>query len=91
MQCKVCTHPNKPRLRPAKKCEKNSATLGTRLDMKAEHISDYDLDRYCFGMVTEEEELAPLEEHILCCPSCAEEEVQDYVDGIRVAAYDYLP
>lgn len=44
-------------------------------------------------MVTEEEELAPLEEHILCCPSCAEraEEVQDYVDAIRVAAYDYLP
>jgi hypothetical protein len=68
MQCKVCTHPNEPRLRPAKKCEKNSATLGTRLDMKAEHISDHDLERYYLGMVTEEEELAPLEETSCAAP-----------------------
>ena len=55
--------------------------------MKAEHISDHDLERYYLGMVTEEDELAPLEEHILCCPVCAEraEETQDYVDAMRVA------
>ena len=39
------------------------------------------------GMVTAEEELAPLEEHILACPSCAKraEAAQDYVDAMRVA------
>ena len=53
--------------------------------MGEEHISDHDLERYYLGMVTEEEELAPLEEHILCCPLCAKraEETQDYVDAIR--------
>jgi hypothetical protein len=51
------------------------------------HISDYDLDRYYLGMVTAEEELAPLEEHILACPSCSRraEATQDYVDAMRVA------
>ena len=60
--------------------------------MSFEHISDHDLERYYLGMVTDEQELAPLEEHILCCPSCAEraQETQDYVDAMRVALYDYL-
>ena len=51
------------------------------------HISDDDLERYYLGMVTAEEELAPLEEHILACPSCAKraEAAQDYVDAMRVA------
>ena len=58
--------------------------------MNAEHISDHDLERYYLGMVTEESELAALEEHLLWCTSCVEraEETQDYVDAMRVAAYD---
>jgi len=34
------------------------------------HISDEDLERYCLGMVTDEAELAPLEEHLLGCHFC---------------------
>ena len=36
-------------------------------------------------MVVDEAELAPLEEHLLCCPKCVEraEESADYVDAIR--------
>jgi hypothetical protein len=51
------------------------------------HVSDHDLERYYLGTVTAEEELAPLEEHILACPSCAgrAEATQDYVDAMRVA------
>jgi hypothetical protein len=51
------------------------------------HISDHDFERYYLGMVTAEEELAPLEEHILACGPCAEraEAAQDYVDAMRVA------
>jgi hypothetical protein len=50
-----------------------------------EHISDHDLERYHLGMVTDEEELAVLEEHLLGCPECAElaEETAQYVDTIR--------
>jgi len=56
--------------------------------MNAEHISDHDLERYYLGMVTNEDELERLEEHLLCCPPCVErvEETQDYVNAIRVAA-----
>jgi anti-sigma factor RsiW len=55
--------------------------------MKWIHISDDDLERYYLGMVTAEEELALLEEHLLACPSCAgrAEAAQDYVDAMRVA------
>jgi hypothetical protein len=55
--------------------------------MTRKHISDDDLERYYLGMITQEAELAPLEEHILGCPLCAEraEEAQDYVDAMRVA------
>ncbi len=58
--------------------------------MNAEHISDHDLERYYLGMVPDEDELEHLEEHLLCCPPCVEraEETQDYVDAMRVAAYD---
>jgi len=43
-------------------------------------------------MVTEAEDLAPLEEQILACPWCAEraDQTQDYVDAMRVALYDYV-
>lgn len=53
----------------------------------SEHIDDHDLERYYLGMVTEEEDLAPLEKHILGCSLCAgrAEETQDYVDTMRVA------
>jgi len=34
------------------------------------HISDEDLERYCLGMVTDEAELSPLEEHLLGCHAC---------------------
>ena len=55
--------------------------------MTNRHISDDDLERYYLGMITQEAELAPLEEHILGCPLCAEraEEAQDYVDIMRAA------
>ena len=35
------------------------------------HISDYNLERYHLGMVTDEAELAALEEHYHGCPECA--------------------
>jgi anti-sigma factor RsiW len=51
------------------------------------HISDHDLERYYLGMVREEAELAPLEEHLLACPDCVEraEEIQNYVNVLRIA------
>lgn len=58
------------------------------MNMTNGHISDHDLERYYLGMVTAEEELAPLEEHLLACSSCVAraEETQDYVDDVRIAA-----
>ena len=52
-----------------------------------EHISDHDLERFHLGIVKDEAELAPLEEHLLWCPKCVEraEESADYVDAIRAA------
>jgi len=52
------------------------------------HISDHGLERYCLGMITEERELAPLEEHILACPVCAvrAEETLDYVEAVKAVA-----
>ena len=53
--------------------------------MDGGHISDHDLERYYLGLVTQEKELGPLEEHLLWCHLCVEraEETQDYVDLIR--------
>jgi hypothetical protein len=51
------------------------------------HISDHNLDRYHLGMVIDEAELAPLEEHLLCCPAClvrAEQAGED-IDTLRAA------
>ena len=52
------------------------------------HISDHDLERYDLGMVKDEAELAPIEEHLLACPKCVEraEESADYVDSIRAGS-----
>ena len=60
--------------------------------MPNKHLSDHDLERYYLGMVTKEDELAPLEEHLLACPFCVAraEETQDYVDDVRVAAIRLL-
>src|SRR5882724_8784528 len=51
------------------------------------HIGDHDLERYHLGMITEEAELAPIEEHLLICPKCVDqaEEIADYADAIRQA------
>ncbi len=51
--------------------------------MAESHLSDHDLERYYLRMVTGEQELATLEEHILGCPECAE--VQEYVEIMRAA------
>lgn len=52
-----------------------------------EHISDDDLERYYLGMITDEAELARLEEHLLGCSVCVKraEESDAYVDAIRAA------
>ena len=49
------------------------------------HISDHDLERYHLGMIADEGEFAPLEEHLLGCVGCAAraEEAAQYVDAIR--------
>ena len=52
------------------------------------HLSDHDLERYTLGMVKDDSELAPVQEHILACGWCAEraDEVQNYMDAMRVGA-----
>jgi hypothetical protein len=37
-----------------------------------QHVSDRDLERHYLGMITDEAELAPLEEHLLSCSACVE-------------------
>jgi hypothetical protein len=53
----------------------------------AGHISDHDLERYALGTITDESQLAPLEEHLLICPECLEraQESDVYTDAIRYA------
>jgi hypothetical protein len=53
-----------------------------------EHLSDHDLERYHLGMIRQETELAPFEEHLLVCGDCATRaaEVADYVDAVRAGA-----
>jgi hypothetical protein len=57
------------------------------VQMAWQHIADVDLERYHLGMVKDEAELAPLEEHLLACEACAEraEEAAAYVDALRAA------
>ena len=52
-----------------------------------DHLSDDDVERYHLGMIADEAELAPFEEHLLSCPACAEraEESAEYVDTLRAA------
>jgi len=50
------------------------------------HLNNGILERYHLGTITEND-LAAVEEHILCCPDCADraEAAANYVDLIRVA------
>ena len=61
-----------------------------QVQMAPHHISDDDLERYYLGMVTDESELAPLEERLLACPPCVKraEEAQDRVDAIRAGTIE---
>lgn len=49
------------------------------------HVSDHDLERYHLGQITDEAELAAIEEHLLICPSCIDRarETAAYVDAMR--------
>lgn len=55
--------------------------------MKSQHVSDHELECYHLGMISEESELAEIEEHVLSCPECAERAGQaaEYVDTLRAA------
>jgi hypothetical protein len=55
--------------------------------MAADHIAEDYMERYLLGKVTQEEELALLEEHLLKCGQCIEraEENKEYVKTIRAA------
>ena len=52
------------------------------------HISNHDLERYHLGIVTDDAELARLEEHLLWCGACVDcaEAAAQYVDTVRAAA-----
>ena len=58
---------------------------GYNVRVIATHISDHDLERYYLGMVSDEIELAPLEEHLLSCSECVAraEQTQEHVDAVR--------
>ena len=51
------------------------------------HISDHDLERFILGTITDETELAPLEEHLLVCAECIDraDETRHYVAAMRRA------
>jgi anti-sigma factor RsiW len=53
-----------------------------------EHISDEDLELYCLGRATNEQ-LAPIEEHLLECPECVEraEALLEAIDTLRAALW----
>jgi len=55
--------------------------------IQAVHISEHDLERYYLGMVSDPNELATLEEHLLSCPACVQwaEASDDYIDHLRAA------
>lgn len=51
-----------------------------------EHIPDEDLELYCLGRATNEQ-LAPIEEHLLACPACLEkvQRMLAAIDSLREA------
>lgn len=58
--------------------------------MDGTHVSTRDAERYYLGMVTEDEELAALEEHLLWCHDCLDLVLgtENCVDTIRVGLLD---
>lgn len=50
------------------------------------HISDEELELYCLGRATNEQ-LAPIEEHLLACPECVNraERMLEAIDTLREA------
>lgn len=53
-----------------------------------EHVSDEDLELYCLGRATNEQ-LAPIEEHLLECPGCLAraETMLEAIDTLRAALW----
>ncbi len=53
-----------------------------------EHVCDEDLELYCLGRATNEQ-LAPIEEHLLECPECVEraEALLEAIDTLRAALW----
>ena len=56
-----------------------------------EHPSEHDLERYHLGMIHDEVELAPVEDHLLACGDCATRaaEAADYVDAVRAVSRNF--
>ena len=52
------------------------------------HASEDQLERYALGKVCSDEELAPLEEHLLVCPECQDrlQEVETFIARFRPVA-----
>jgi hypothetical protein len=67
-------------------CLRETGTPHHCVRMDGTHISDHDAERYYLGMVTTEEDLAALEEHLFGCHACLDlvQETEDYVDTIQV-------
>jgi hypothetical protein len=57
-----------------------------RHSQSARHFTSFTNSRYHLGMLKDEAELAPFEEHLLACAGCTEraQEAADYVDAMRV-------
>jgi hypothetical protein len=53
-----------------------------------EHLEGHDSERYYLGMVSDEAELAVVEENLLWCHACLDrmEASERYVDAIRAGA-----
>ena len=51
------------------------------------HLSYDDLERFILGMVTDEAELEPLEQHLLLCADCIDraDETREHVGAMRTA------
>jgi bacterioferritin (cytochrome b1) len=65
---------------------RGTGTPGHCVAMNSAHISAHDTEQYYLGMVTQEEELAPFEEHLLWCHACLDlvQGTENYVDTIQV-------
>ena len=52
-----------------------------------DHISDDDLERFHLGKITDDADLASIEEHLLWCSRCLDVAIEaaQYVDAMRVA------